>query len=169
MRILALLTLGALALAAPAAAAAQASPEPSGGLVLGLSMAGGVEAGLETGKAGLFEAELLAGWEFPASGAGLVIRPELAAILGMSPGSYAALRPGARVSLPETPLWLRGALDWSDARGKDSRWRWVLAGLGWETRMTASLGLSLEADTGIPLSGSAGVPIMLRVGVTYRP
>lgn len=164
---------GALALAAPAAAldlSDATSPGPSG-LAVGASLAGGVEAGLEAGRAGVFELELLAGWEFPASAAdtGLTIRPELAVTLGSKPDGHQALRPGLRLSVPETPLWLRVAGDWSNARGKDLRWRWVLVGVAWEVRLTSLLGLSLEADTGIPVSGSAGLPLMVRAGLTFRP
>jgi hypothetical protein len=173
MRMLALIAAGALALAAPAAARGQSTPPSAspGGLVLAASLAGGVEAGLDSGKAGLLELELLGGWEIPGSfsGTGLTFRPELAVTLGSAPDAHAALRPGLRASIPETPLWLRIAGDWSNARGQDARWRWVLVGVAWEVRLTATLGLSLEADTGIPVSGSAGLPLLLRAGATFRP
>ena len=173
MRTLALIAAAALALAAPSAASAQAdtASPPPGGLALAASLAGGVEAGLSTGKAGLLELEALAGWQLPATAepGGLVFRPELAVTLGSAPDTHLALRPGLRVSIPETPLWLRAAADWSSARGKDPRWRWVLVGAAWEVRLTEVLGLSVEADTGLPVSGSAGVPLMLRLGATFRP
>lgn len=172
MRTLALIA-GALALAAPAAVQAQsaaASPAPTG-LALAASLAGGVEPGLESGRSGVLELELLAGWEIPATAArtGLIIRPELGVVLGSAPDTHVALRPGVRLSIPETPLWLRAAGDWSNARGKDPRWRWVLVGVAWEVRLTAFLGLTFEADTGFPVSGSAGLPLLLRVGATFRP
>ena len=172
MRTRALIAAGALVLAAHAAAqdqpAATASPS---GLALAASLAGGAEAGLDAGPAGLLELELLAGWEFPATAArtGLTIRPELAFALGSAPDTHLALRPGVRLSVPETPLWLRLAGDWSNARGKDPRWRWVLVGVAWEVRVTGVLGLSFEADTGIPVSGSAGLPLLVRAGATFRP
>jgi hypothetical protein len=180
VRTLALIMAGALALAAPAAALGQsatasASPDAPAdaleGLVATASLAGGVEAGLEHGKAGLLELELLAGWEIPSTvvRTGFTVRPEIALALGSSPDSHVAFRPGLRVSIPETPLWLRAAGDWSNARGKDPRWRWVLVGVAWEVRVTSYLGLSLEADTGVPLSGSAGLPLLLRAGATFRP
>jgi hypothetical protein len=171
VRTLALITAAALCLAAPAAAQEPLAADPAGGLALAATLAGGVEAGLEAGSAGLFEVELLAGWELPATAAraGFVIRPELAVTYGTAPDGHAALRPGVRVSVPETPLWLRTAFDWSNARGEDPRWRWVLVGVAWETRLTASLGLTIEADTGLPLSGSAGLPLLVRAGATFRP
>ncbi len=172
MRTSLLITASALALAGPALAQDAASPaEHPGGLAIGASLAAGAEAGLDTGKAGLLELELLAGWEIPATAAraGLTIRPELALTLGSAPDTHVALRPGVRLSVPETPLWLRAAGDWSNARGKDPRWRWVLVGVVWEVRLTAALALTLEADTGLPLSGSAALPLMLRAGATFRP
>ena len=163
----------ALVLAAPAAARGETSPPdaPAGGLALAASLAAGGEAGLSSGKAGLLELEALAGWEIPATAAraGLTLRPELALILGSAPDAHVALRPGLRVSIPETPLWLRAAVDWSNARGKDPRWRWVLVGVAWEVRLTAFLGLSFEADTGVPVSGSAGLPLLVRAGAIFRP
>jgi hypothetical protein len=164
---------GALCLAAPATAPEPpaAPADPAGGLALAATLGGGVEAGLDAGSAGLFEFELLGGWELPAAAAraGLVIRPELGVALGLAPDTHAALRPGVRLSMPETPLWLRAAFDWSNARGEDPRWRWVLIGVAWETRLTAFLGLTIEADTGIPLSSGSGLPLLLRAGATFRP
>jgi hypothetical protein len=172
VRTITLIAAGALALSAPAAAQEAPSPPPSSsGLAFGASLAAGAEAGLDSGKAGLLELELLAGWEIPATAgsAGLSIRPELAVALGSAPDTNLALRPGVRLSIPETPLWVRAAGDWSNARGKDPRWRWVLVGVAWEVRLTAFLGVSVEADTGIPLSGSAGLPLMVRAGAIFRP
>lgn len=168
-----LVTAAALAaLAAPPALAQDAAADaPAGGPAFAATMAGGGEAGLDAGKAGLLELELLAGWEIPATAAraGLTVRPELALVLGTSPDTHAALRPGVRLSVPGTPLWVRAAVDWSSARGKDPRWRWVLAGVAWEVRLTDLLGLTFEADTGLPLADRAGLPIMLRAGATFRP
>jgi len=154
--------------AEPAAPSAASAPST---LVLGGSLAGGAELGLASGKAGLFEMELLAGWDIPgsAAGTGLVIRPELALALGAAPDGHVALRPGVRVAIPTTPLWLRGAFDWSTARGKGPTWRWALVGAAWEIRMTSFLGFDFEVDTGVPVSGRAGLPLLLRAGATFRP
>jgi len=154
--------------AAPLAGSAQGGPSA---LVLGGSLAGGAELGLSSGKAGLLELELLAGWDLDAStgGTGFIIRPELGLALGAAPDGHVALRPGVRVAVPATPLWLRAAADWSTARGKDPAWRWVLLGAAWEVRMTSFLGFTLEADTGIPVSGRSGVPLLVRAGATFRP
>jgi hypothetical protein len=169
----------ALALALPAVAEDQAGPAggppagaggSAGNLVAAGSLGGGVEAGLSKGRPGALDLEALVGWEIPASaaGTGLVIRPELALSLGLAPDLHLALRPGVRVAMPGTPLWLRAAGDWSNARG-DTRWRWLLLGVAWELRLTSLLGLFAEADTGIPLSRSAGLPLLFRVGATFRP
>jgi hypothetical protein len=169
VRALALLAACA-ALAWPAAARADAPAAPSS-FVLAGSLAGGLEPGLSHGRAGLFELETLAGLDLDASGAkaGLTIRPELALALGLAPDGSLALRPGVRASLPETPLWLRAAFDWSTAREKNGHWRWFLVGVAWELRVTALLGFSVEVDSGVPLSTSAGLPLLVRAGATFRP
>lgn len=176
MRTLALIAAGALALAPPPPAraedpAASADAGAPTGLALGASLGGGVEAGLKSGSAGLMELELVAGWEIPSSTAqtAFTIRPELAFGLGLAPDVHVALRPGVRVSLPETPLWLRAAADWSNARGREPHWRWLLVGVAWEVRVTSALGLSLEADTGLPLSNATGMPLLVRAAATFRP
>jgi hypothetical protein len=173
-----LLLAACAALALPAQALAQdAEPLASSAtgapstLVLGGSLAGGAELGLASGKAGLLELELLAGWDIPgsAAGTGLVIRPELALALGAAPDGHVALRPGLRLAIPTTPLWLRAALDWSTARRKEPAWRWALVGAAWEIRMTSFLGFDFEVDTGVPVSGRSGLPLLLRAGATFRP
>ncbi len=178
MRTLALIAAGALALAPPSPARAAgndltetAEAAAPTGLALGASLGGGVEAGLKSGSAGLLELELVAGWEVPSSTAqtAFTLRPELAFALGLAPDVHVALRPGVRVSLPETPLWLRVAADWSNARGREPHWRWLLVGVAWEVRLTSALGLSLEADTGLPLSNATGMPLLLRAAATFRP
>lgn len=161
----------ALALACPAAVRAQSSEGPSpGDLVVSASLGGGVEAGLDAGKAGLLEAEATVGWDIEgtAARAGFVWRPELGLALGLAPDFHVALRPGFRVSVPGTPLWLRAAADWSNARGEDPRWRWLLVGAAWEVRLTGVLGLYAEADTGVKLSGSSGLPVLIRAGASFR-
>jgi hypothetical protein len=160
-------------LAGPAGAqTARAAPDqagPGGQLVLSGSLAGGGEVGV-SGRPGLADVEALAGWEIPASaaGTGLAIRPEVALAFGLAPRLRLAFRPGVRVALPGTPLWLRAAFDWSNARG-DAAWRWLLLGVAWEVRLTGVFGLFAEADTGVPLSHLAGLPVMVRVGATFRP
>jgi len=161
----------ALALACPAAVRAQPAESPApGDLVVSANLGAGVEAGLDTGKAGLLEAEATVGWDIEGTTArqGFVWRPELGLALGMAPDFHVALRPGFRVSVPGTPLWLRAAVDWSNARGQDPRWRWLLVGAAWEVRMTSVLGFYAEADTGVKLAGSAGLPILIRAGATFR-
>jgi hypothetical protein len=158
----------ALALALPVPSLAEGGSGASP--VLGAALGGGGELGLKTGHAGVMDLEALAGLEFPTSAAatGLVIRPELALSLGLAPDFHLALRPGARVAVPGTPIWLRAAIDWSNARGT-SGWRWLLLGLAWEIRMTGQFGLYAEADAGIPLSSPAGTPLLFRAGATFRP
>jgi len=141
----------------------------AGQLVLAGSLGGGGEVGV-TGRPGLADVEGLAGWEIPtsASGTGLVLRPELAAAIGLAPRTNFALRPGLRVALPATPFWLRAAFDWSNARG-ESAWRWLLLGASWEVRLTSAFGFTVEVDTGVPTSHRAGLPLMVRAGATFRP
>jgi hypothetical protein len=164
------LALPSLALGEAADLAGSASGGPTS-LVLGGSLAGGAELGLASGKAGLLELELLAGWDIPATaaGTGLVIRPELALALGAAPDGHVALRPGVRFAIPTTPLWVRAAADWSTARGSTPAWRWLLVGAAWEVRMTSFLGFVVEVDTGVPVAGRAGLPLLLRAGATFRP
>lgn len=170
MRLLLLVAAALPLLAGPAVAlAAPPSTGSPGSLVLSGSLAGGGEAGV-SGRAGLADVELLAGFELPgsAAGTGLVFRPELALALGPAPSTHFALRPGLRVALPSTPIWLRAAFDFSNARG-DAAWRWLLLGAAWEVRLTGFFGLYAELDTGVPVSSRAGLPFMARVGATFRP
>jgi len=166
-----LLTAAALvALAGPGAAlAAPAATGSPGSLVLSGALGGGGEAGV-SGRAALADVEAAVGFELPSSaaGTGLVFRPELAAALGPAPRTHFALRPGLRVALPSTPVWLRAGFDWSNARG-DATWRWLLLGAAWEVRLTGFFGLYAEVDSGVPVSHRAGLPFMARVGATFRP
>jgi hypothetical protein len=161
----------ALALALPASVRAQSTePAAPADLVVSGSLGGGVEAGLDAGRAGLLEAEAVVGWDLEGSAArtGFTWRPELGVALGLAPDFHVALRPGLRLSVPGTPLWLRVAADWANARGRDPHWRWLLVGAAWEVRMTSVVGFTFEADTGVKLAGSAGLPLLVRAGATFR-
>ncbi len=151
------------ALLAPRLATASPVAEPMTGLTLTGSLAGGAELGLSSGKAGLLEAELTAGYELESIG----LRPELGAALGLSPDSHVAVRPGLRWNVPETPLQLRAAFDWSNARDR-SRWRWLLLGLAGEIRLTSVFGLYGELDTGFPIGDRTGLPLLFRAGASFR-
>jgi hypothetical protein len=164
------LPLAALALAlasSPAASSAQdgaAGPVTPLGATFTATLGGGGEVGLSSGKAGVLEAEVAAGWELASLG----LRPELAIAIGLAPDTNLALRPGVRWSVPESPLQLRVALDRSNAREGGFRWRWLLVGLAAEIRVTSLLGLYAEIDSGAPLSDRAGVPLLLRGGASFR-
>jgi len=151
-------------LAGPAPAAA-GSPSAPSGLTLAVSLAGGGETGMATGKAGLLELEVAAGWEHEPTR----LRPELAIAFGVAPESTFAIRPGLRAGLAEVPIWLRAALDFSTARDQGLHARWLLFGAAWELRLNTLLALDLGIDFGIPLAGTAGVPLLLRGGGTFRP
>ena len=128
------------------------------------SLAGGAELGLDCGKAGVTEAEVAIGLESPELG----LRGELAGALGLAPDSHVALRPGLRLQLPFTPFQLRAAFDAANSRGHGFRWRWLLVGIATELRVTSTLGLYAEIDSGAPLNGDAGVPFLFRAGASFR-
>ncbi len=156
----------ALAAAVPLAGLAQEGM-PAGtptGLTATISLGGGGELGLESGKAGVFELEAAVGYEL----AGIGLRPELAAALGVAPDSHVALRPGVRLALPGYPIQLRAALDAANARNGDFGWRWLLVGVAGEVRFTSLLGLYAEVDTGAKLKSRAGLPLLLRAGASFR-
>jgi hypothetical protein len=163
----AVVALAAVSAATPLPARAQAAA-PSGqpsGLTATFSLAGGGELGLEEGaEAGLGEVEVTAGWEIGERG----LRPELAFAAGFGPESTVAIRGGMRFDLPRLPLALRVAVDASNARGDDLRWRWLLVGLVAEVRFTSLLGLYAEVDSGAPLNRDAGVPLLARAGASFR-
>jgi hypothetical protein len=164
VRALLFLSLCALALSAGVARAqAEGSSAPTGVVVTG-SLAVGGETGLASGKSGLLELEVGAGWEHQPTR----LRPELAVALGVAPGTSVALRPGLRAGLADVPVWLRAALDLSTARGGGLHARWLLFGAAWQLRFSTALAFDLGLDFGIPLAGSAGVPFMLRGGGTFR-
>jgi hypothetical protein len=162
----------AAAVALPIAGLAQEgapAATPAGvptGLTVTASLAGGGELGLEEGEgdAGVFEVEAAVGWEPARRG----FRPELAAAFGLAPDSHFALRPGVRFTLPGYPIQLRVALDASNARDRDLRWRWLLVGVAGELRVTSLLGLYAEVDTGAQLSSEAGLPLLVRAGASFR-
>jgi hypothetical protein len=154
------------AAAPPAPAAtppgAAAAPGSQLGVVVqaGLGAGGSVGGGSEYTPKGLFEGEVVAGYE-----AGQGVRPELGVVFGIAPRGHLALRPGVRYSPPELPFFVRGALDLSTYPGG---WRWFLVGGGAEVRLTDVLGGFAEADAGIPLARNVGLGLILRAGATFR-
>ena len=154
----------ALAAAVPLAGSAQEGTSAPSGVAATFSVAGGGELGLEQGKAGVFELEGSIGYDL----AGLGLRPEIAGVLGVSPDTHLAIRPGFRVTLPGYPIQLRAALDASNSRPGGFEWRWLLVGAAAELRFTGQLGLYAEIDTGVKLSSRAGVPLLLRAGASIR-
>ncbi len=160
-----LLALALSALSPLASSAQEAAPASSPtGFTGPVSMGGGGELGLSSGKAGVLELEAAAGYEFTSVG----LRPELALAFGLAPDTNVAFRPGVRWSIPEFPIQLRAALDLSNARDSGLRWRWLLVGAAAELRLTGLFGLYGEIDTGAPLSSKAGLPLLLRVGASFR-
>jgi hypothetical protein len=146
------LPLALLLLAAPAV--------PRAEIVVAPSLGGGVEAG-SSDSTGLAEIELALGWEAGA------VRPELALVAGLAPGSYSAVRPGLRAVVLDGPIYARGALDWSHSTG-DWRFRWLLLGAGAELRLTSVLGGFVEADAGVPFGSDHGLGLLVRAGVVFR-
>jgi hypothetical protein len=152
---------------APAAPVATApSTAPAAGSQLGVVVqadiggGGSVGGGSQYTPKGLFEGEVVAGYE-----AGMGVRPELGVVFGIAPRGHLALRPGVRYSPQELPFFLRGALDLSTYPGG---WRWFLVGGGAEVRLTDVLGGFAEADAGIPLARDVGLGLILRIGATFR-
>lgn len=144
----------------PRALAEDAQTSAPIGLTFTGSLAGGGTLG--SSSHGLFEGELTAGYQlFPS------LRPELGLILGLSPGTYAGLRPGIHYSFAYLPVYARAALDWAYPNGH-GQLRWLFLGAGMELRLTGAFGIFAEGDTGIPLSSGAGVPLELRGGVSFR-
>lgn len=156
------------ALAAAAPASAQEAQAPATGLAATLSFGGGGELALDEGDdeggAGVGEIELTLGYELESIG----LRPEIGLVLGLSPDTHVALRPGLRWSLRTLPLQVRLALDGANARDRSMQWRWLLLGVATELRFTSAFGLFAEVDGGAPLSSEAGVPLLARAGATFR-
>ncbi len=164
MRALPVLAAAALwaASMAPGAACAQARrPATPIGLSVSLDVGAGGAAGAEAPytPSGVLEAEIIVGYLL---GKGLA--PELGLVLGMSPGSYVALRPGLHYALPDMPFYIRAALDFSTVP-TDLVARWLLLGGGGELRLTSQTGGFAELCTGIPLASAAGVPFLVRAGM----
>jgi hypothetical protein len=159
-RLLSALALAALAALAPSRAAAVEAPS---GLVFSGGIGGGAELGLAGEKAAVAEAEFIAGWEHEPSG----VRPELGVGLGLAPDGHLALRPGIRWLVPELPVQLRLAADWSTARDHKA-WRWILVGAALELRWTSAFSLFVGADLGFPLNADAGLPLLIRGGASFR-
>jgi hypothetical protein len=160
------LALALLLLALPAPAL-PADPTPSSkpiGLVVTADLGGGGQLG--TGSAydppGIFELEVAIAYDIA-----LGISPQLAMVLGMSPGASFAIRPGLAWFVPETPFYLRAAFDASTQVGYLA-WRWMLLGGGVALRVTDVLGFMAEFDSGFPLSSGAGVPLLVRAGAVVR-
>ncbi len=155
----------AVAALLPASPSAEEAPAPTPtGLTATVSMGGGGELGLSSGKAGVLEIEAAAGYEIASVG----LRPELALAFGLAPDTNVALRPGVRWTIPEFPIQLRVAVDVSNARAGGLHWRWLLVGAAAEVRLTSLFGLYGEIDTGAPLNSKAGLPLLLRGGASFR-
>ncbi len=147
--------------AAPAVAAGSSRPI---GLVFSVDLGGGGQlgAGSAYDPPGIFELEAGVAYEV-----GLGLAPQLSMVLGMSPGASFAIRPGLVWYVPESPFYLRAAVDASTQVGWLA-WRWMLLGGGAALRITDVLGFELELDSGFPLASGAGVPLLVRGGAFVR-
>ena len=143
---------------APAPSPARDAPARPVGFTVSSDLGGGTEIG-RAGSTGLGEMELTAGYHV-----GRGFSPELSLVLGLSPGTYFAIRPGLHYALAETPFYLRVAFDASTARGT-MQWRWLLAGVGGELRLTDVVGGFAELDLGVPISPASGMPFLARAGI----
>ncbi len=134
------------------------------GLIVSADLGGGGQLG--TGSAydppGIFELEVGVAYETFFG-----IAPQLSMVLGMAPGASFAIRPGLEWFLPETPFYLRAAVDASTQVGYLA-WRWMLLGGGAAIRVNDVLGFLVEGDSGFPLSSGAGVPLIVRAGAFAR-
>jgi hypothetical protein len=149
-----------LSLLAAAPAAAADYPGGASPLVLTGALAGGMEVGRNRNH-GLSELEIGLGYDVGD------LRPEVALLLGLSPGTYAGIRPGLHIRLPDGPFYARAALDWAH-QGGDWHLRWLMGGVGLELRLTSVLGLFVEGDAGIPLTDDRGVGLLARGGFSFR-
>jgi hypothetical protein len=153
----------ALIVAALAVAGSAGAVESPTGVVFTAGVAGGAELGLTDQQAGVAEAELSLGWQHEGTG----IRPEVSFGLGLTPEAHFALRPGLRWTAPGTPVQIRVALDWSNAR-EETHWRWLLVGGAFEFRWTSAFSLYTGLDFGFPLGSQAGLPLLIRGGAAFR-
>ncbi len=159
--------MAALLALAPSLAAAQDRPAwgtGESGVVLTLDLGGGTALGAGTHytPSGRLETELAAGYELPYA-----IRPEVALVLGMAPNANVGVRPGLHVGLPDMPIYVRAAADWSTVSGT-GRWNWLLGGAGGELRLTGMLGAFVEGDLGLPLRSNVGLGLLVRGGISVR-
>jgi hypothetical protein len=150
-----------LALALAATPAAAFAGESQQALVVTGALAGGAE--ITSGESdGLAEVEVGVGWELGE------VRPELGLLFGLTPGTYAGVRPGVHVAIPGGPFYARGAFDWAH-QGGDWHFRWLVAGAGAELRLTSVMSGFVEVDAGIPLTSSRGLGLLARAGFAFRP
>jgi hypothetical protein len=152
-----------LVAAALAVAGTAAAVDPPSGVVFSAGVGGGAELGVTGQQAGVAESELSLGWQHEETG----IRPEVALGIGLAPDGHLAVRPGLRWVLPEQPVQLRVAFDWSNARD-NRRWRWLLLGGAFELRWTSAFSLFTGLDIGFPIGVQAGLPLLIRGGASFR-
>jgi hypothetical protein len=155
------LALAALLALAPAGGARAEEPA---GIQVSVDLGGGGQLGTGSayGGASLFELEATFAYDVA-----LGLGPELSFVLGMTPGTYFAIRPGIRWSIPETPFYVRADVDAATQIGYMS-WRWVLLGGGFQLRFGDVLGFFAEGDSGFPIASGAGVPLLIRAGAAVR-
>jgi hypothetical protein len=153
-------------LALPGVARPADPPSGSGpvGLIVSADIGGGGQlgAGSAYSPPGVFEFEVGVAYELFFG-----IAPQLSMVLGMSPGTSFAIRPGLEWFIPETPFYLRAAFDASTQVGY-LEWRWLLLGAGLAIKITDVLGFTLEGDSGFPLARGVGVPLLVRAGAFAR-
>jgi len=162
------LLLAAAALLALPGTARPADPPPGGsgpvGLVVSADVGGGGQlgAGSAYSPPAVFELEVGVAYEVVFG-----LAPQLSMVLGMSPGTSFAIRPGLQWFIPETPFYVRAAFDASTQVGY-LNWRWLLLGGGFALRITDVLGFMVEGDSGFPLANGVGVPLLVRAGAFAR-
>jgi hypothetical protein len=163
-KILSLAAAALLALPVLAFPADPASAPGPMGLVLSADIGGGgqVGAGSAYDPPSVFELEVGVAYEVFFG-----LAPQLSMVLGMSPGTSFAIRPGLEWFIPETPFYLRAAFDASTQVGY-LEWRWLLLGGGFALKITDVLGFMVEGDSGFPLANGVGVPILIRAGALAR-
>ncbi len=147
----------------PAASRAAGSSDPTG-LVVSVDLGGGgqIGAGSAYQPASIFELEASVGYTILAG-----LTPQVSFVLGMSPGTTFAIRPGFDWYVPDTPFYLRLAFDASTQVGY-LNWRWLLLGGGAALRITDVFGFMVEGDSGIPMATGVGVPLIVRAGAFAR-